>query len=216
LIDRRFAELGATRLTDRIDADTQVDAPFMAFREQLWPALQAVAPGLAAAPTVDAGEASQDEDDQPQRWTRDHPFAAELLGKAVLNGPQSDKEVRHIVLSLKDSGLTYEPGDALGVWPRQSPELVEAILSATGMAADAPVTVDGAELTLGEALATRRELTILTPPTVIKLADASEDAQLCALTRHDQGAALQQFLRGRILAICCSLIRVWCAIRKRW
>lgn len=197
LIDRRFAELGATRLTDRIDADTQVDAPFMAFREQLWPALQAVAPGLAAAPTVDAGEASQDEDDQPQRWTRDHPFAAELLGKAVLNGPQSDKEVRHIVLSLKDSGLTYEPGDALGVWPRQSPELVEAILSATGMAADAPVTVDGAELTLGEALATRRELTILTPPTVIKLADASEDAQLCALTRHDQGAALQQFLRGK-------------------
>jgi sulfite reductase (NADPH) flavoprotein alpha-component len=194
-IDDRFAELGATRLAIRVDADTSVDAPFKVFREQLWPILQARAPASALEPAeAPLGPLEQDED---ERWSRDHPFAAELLSKGVLNGPESDKEVRHIVLSLKDSGLTYEPGDALGVWARQAPELVEAVLSASGLSADARVALDGHELALSEALATRRELTVLTPPTVIKFADLSKDARLCALTQPDQGAALQEFLDGK-------------------
>ncbi|HEX4596300.1 MAG TPA: hypothetical protein VH278_00805 [Burkholderiaceae bacterium] len=197
--------MGATRLADRVDADTQVDAPFKAFREQLWPVLQsaqqAAAPSRPGAPAGEAAQGSQDEaesEGDPQgRWTRDHPFAAELLSKAVLNGARSDKEVRHVVLSLKDSDLAYQPGDALGVWPRQTPELVQAVLSATGISADARVMVDGQEFALSEALAIRRELSVLTAPTLIKFADMSEDARLCALTQPDQGAALQEFLYGK-------------------
>ena len=39
-----------------------------------------------------------------------------------------DKDVRHLELSLEGSGLHYEPGDALGVWPRNPPALVDAVL----------------------------------------------------------------------------------------
>jgi len=208
LVDRRFTELGATRLAECIEADADVGGPFTAFRERLWPTLGALVPEAGAPMSaIPAGESTREppereppephEDEDGERWTRDRPFAAELLSKAVLNRPESDKEVRHVVLSLKDSGLTYEPGDALGVWPRQSPDLVEAVLSATGISADASVTIGGEELSLSEALATRRELTVLTTPTVIKFADISEDSHLCALTQPDQSAALYQFVEGK-------------------
>lgn len=201
LIDERFAALGAVRLTERIDADTEVDGPFKTFRERLWPALQAQVPaGSAAASEPGPTELPIELEEVEQRWGRDRPFAAELLGKAVLNGAPSDKEVRHIVLSLKDSNITYEPGDALGVWPRQLPDLVDAILSSTGFSADAPVTVNGEALALGEALATRRELTVLTPPTVIKFAHLTQDGQLQAVVLPDQGPALRQYLEGKDVA----------------
>jgi len=171
MIDERFAALGASRLADRVDADGDLAAAFQRFREQLWPALKSELPaGGAIAPEPAAAEPADRYEEAETRWSRERPFAAELLGKPVLNGAQSDKEVRHVVLSLKDSTLTYEPGDALGVWPRQSPDLVQAVLSATGAPASAPVTVDGEPFDLGEALSTKRELTVLTSPTVIKFA----------------------------------------------
>ena len=198
LIDERFAALGAVRFADRVESDVDVDSPFKAFRERLWPALQTEAPaGLATAPQAAAiDEPDEPEEAEPQ-WNRGRPFAAELLAKPVLNGAQSDKEVRHIVLSLRHSNLTYEPGDALGVWPRQWPDLVEAVLASTATSASAQVIVDGERLELGEALSTKRELTVLTSPTVIKFATLAEDHPLQALTESGQSAALQSFLQGK-------------------
>ena len=198
MIDERFAALGASRLADRVDADGDLAAAFQRFREQLWPALKSELPaGGAIAPEPAAAEPADRYEEAETRWSRERPFAAELLGKPVLNGAQSDKEVRHVVLSLKDSTLTYEPGDALGVWPRQSPDLVQAVLSATGAPASAPVTVDGEPFDLGEALSTKRELTVLTSPTVIKFAALSEDRGLQDLVQPERSAALRQFLQGK-------------------
>jgi sulfite reductase (NADPH) flavoprotein alpha-component len=197
-IDERFAALGAVRLSERIDADGDVETAFKTFRDRLWPVLQAqVPPGLAAARGLGPIEAPIEPEPDGERFSREHPFMAELLGKELLNGADSDKEVRHIVLSLKDSNITYEPGDALGVWPLQSPHLVAAILEATGIPADAPVTLGGEDLALSEALATRRELTVLTPPTLIKFASLTGDGRLQALVAPDRGAELQQFLQGK-------------------
>jgi len=53
---------------------------------------------------------------------------------------------------------------------RQSPDIVEAVLASTATSASAPVIVDGERLGLGEALSMKRELTVLTSPTVIKFA----------------------------------------------
>jgi sulfite reductase (NADPH) flavoprotein alpha-component len=202
MIDERFAALGALRLTDRIEADVDVEGPYAAFRERLWPLLPVLArvpssPAVAAA--FDAGSADEDEQ-SGEGFSRNHPFAARLLDRGLLNGPGSDKEVRHVVLSLKDSGLTYEPGDALGVWPRQAPELVAAVLADARVDADTRVRVDGEELSLGEALATKRELTILTAATVIKFARLAGDATLQSLIQPERGAELQRFLYGKDVA----------------
>lgn len=197
MLDDRLAALGATRLASRVEADGDVTKPFAAFREQLWPCLDALKPvaGVAApaAPVVEP-----DVNDEPdERWTRNAPLAAKLVSKAVLNGDASDKEVRHVVLSLAGSGLRYEPGDALGVWPRQSVALVDAVLAATGFSASAAVVVDDQTLSLAEALAARREIARLAVPTLIRLAKLAEDATLSQMLAPGNDEALQRYIYGR-------------------
>src|SRR5436309_1565368 len=56
---------------------------------------------------------------------RSHPFPARLIACQPLNRPGSEKDTRHVRISLDGSGLTYKPGDALGVYPENCPELVD-------------------------------------------------------------------------------------------
>ena len=64
-------------------------------------------------------------------WSAKNPFMTTISQNFILNGENSRKETRHIVFDLKDSGLEYKAGDALGVVPTCPPELVEQILSST-------------------------------------------------------------------------------------
>ena len=194
-LDERFAALGATRLAGRIEADSDTAAPFRAFREKLWPILQAQP--HSSTTRSDTSTESQQPDEAEERWTRDRPYSAELLGKVVLNGVESGKEVRHVVLSLQESDLTYEPGDALGVWPRQSEGLVDAVLALTGLHHTIPVEIDEESHELGIALATRRELARLTASTFIKFAALAGDADLHALVQPEQSSALERHLYGK-------------------
>ena len=199
-IDERFAALGAIRLADRIDADGNVDEPFKSFRDTLWRTLPAESPASSAANSaadaLDASDEGASETNEP-RWTRNRPFASPLLGLKLLTGTGSDKETRHVVLSLKQADLYYEPGDALGVWPQQAPELVDAVLALSGAAADSPVTIDGETMGLRDALTVKRELTTLTATTVIKYSAFTSDSGLQSLVQREQSAALNQFLYGR-------------------
>ncbi len=67
--------------------------------------------------------------------------------------------MRHLEISLADSGLTYQPGDALGVYFSNDPAIVQAILQATGIAPDTAVTLDGSSLDIQTALTEKLELT---------------------------------------------------------
>ena len=72
-------------------------------------------------------------------YSRKNPFLAELVGHDRLTGQGSSKDTRHFVLSLAGSGLAYTPGDSLGVFGRNSPELVEAVLNLVGFNGGAAV-----------------------------------------------------------------------------
>ena len=215
-LDERLEALGASRLAARVEADTDVAEPFARFRAALWPVVPA--PGgpnpstvsTAATPAGDTALGADPEDDADTGWNRERPFPALLRSKHVLSGAGSAKEVRHVVLSLAGSGLDYAPGDALGVRPRQSPRLVEALLVLTGLSADSPVLVDDQVLALAEVLATRREIARLRASTVIKLARLSEDAALLALCEPECSADLDAFLHGKdvvdLLQRCPGLV----------
>jgi sulfite reductase (NADPH) flavoprotein alpha-component len=199
-IDERFAALGAIRLADRIDADGDVDEPFKSFRDTLWRTLPAEgAVGSAANSVASAADASDDSapEESAQRWSRKRPFAAQLLGQQLLTATGSDKETRHVVLSLKGADLRYEPGDALGVWPQQAPDLVDAVLALSGASADAPVMIDAEQMGLRDALSLKRDLTTLMAATVIKYTALAADSGLQSLVQRDQSAALNKFLYGK-------------------
>jgi sulfite reductase (NADPH) flavoprotein alpha-component len=75
----------------------------------------------------------------PAPYSRKNPFQAELTRHDRLTQPGSLKDTRHFVLSLEGSGLSYTPGDSLGVFGRNSPEVVDDLIAGLGFDPDTVV-----------------------------------------------------------------------------
>jgi sulfite reductase (NADPH) flavoprotein alpha-component len=152
---------------------------------------------VAAAPPA---AHSMDQPISEPGYDRKRPFPATVLAVEPLCRPGSDKDVRHVALDLQGSGLTYEVGDALGVFPENCPELVHALLEALGAGGDAPVMMpDGQSLPAWEALLRERLITRGSRKLLALLAqyaaDADEARSLQALVDGDP----DDFLEGRDL-----------------
>ncbi|HKU80078.1 MAG TPA: assimilatory sulfite reductase (NADPH) flavoprotein subunit, partial [Rhodanobacteraceae bacterium] len=107
------------------------------------------------------------------------------------------KDVRHVEIDLSDSGLDYEPGDALGVVPRNPEPLVAAVLDALHLDGDAAITHADATHPLREWLGSKRELTRPSRPFVAALAERSGDAGLQSLLQPENAEALRAVLTDR-------------------
>lgn len=124
----------------------------------------------------------------------DVPVAVPVLEKVQLNGRGSDKETWHLEISTDGTGLQYQPGDALEVYARNSPALVDAIIAQLGLSSDELVTVDGHKVSLHEALTHYYEITIVTPQVLKKYATLLGDNQINIL--FDDADLLDQYLKG--------------------
>lgn len=194
-IDRRLAELGAQRLADRVDCDVDYEDAAAAWIAAIVGELAASEPAPGAAVPV-AAPGPNGAGSARAAFDKKHPFQAAVLDNIVLTGRGSTKETRHIELSLADSGLTYQPGDALGVVPRNDPALVAALLERLALSADAPVTVKQQTTSLDEALGATFEITAATPRFLDHWAEITGAAELQALRAVDQAKARTAFLRS--------------------
>lgn len=136
-IDARLEALGATRVADRQDLDLDFQKAAAAWTDKT---LEAFAPPAdAAADTVVhvdfKGAPSADEDDEP-RYTAENPLEAEISELVNLNGTGSTRETWHAEFAFDDPGFVYKPGDAIGLYPENDPDLAEDILKAVGLAGD--------------------------------------------------------------------------------
>ena len=132
-------------------------------------------------------------------YSRKNPFPATLSVNRKLTGEGSNKETRHFEISLGGSGLNYEVGDSLGVFPRNNPALVELVLSELGFTGDEPVTTaDGAPALLREALL--RSYILTEPSKQLLQAISERDSSggfLADLLLPEEKASLEKFLWGR-------------------
>ena len=90
-------------------------------------------------------------------YDKNNPFPARLIDRRRLSSPASQKDTQHFSVSLAGSGLTYQCGDSLGVFPTNNPAAVAALLQAAGFTGDEAVTLpkDPAPIALREAWAKR-------------------------------------------------------------
>ncbi|WP_233839878.1 assimilatory sulfite reductase (NADPH) flavoprotein subunit [Dyella sp. 2HG41-7] len=195
-LDERFAALGAQRLFPAGEADVDLETvahPWLEHAlQQAREQLKASAP-LAKVTTLRTARTAP-------AWHREQPFQAPVLLNQRITGRTSDRDVRHLELSLEGSGLRYAPGDALGVWPTQSPVLVDAVLNALQLDGEATVRVAEEEHALRTWLSQHRELTLLTRPFFAAHAERSGDASLQALLSPDSREALSDlFSRWQVL-----------------
>lgn len=194
-LDRRLEELGAQRLLARVDCDVDYDEPAARWSQVMVERLAAgagtkpariVSPGpIFAVPVHD----------------KSNPFLATVLENIPIVGRHSSKETRHVELDLSGSGLSYQPGDALGFVPRNDPRVVEQLLDVTGLAADAEVIFKGEALTLAEALESRVEITLGTPRFIEQWANLTGSADLEVLTSVSPAERVRFLERHQIIDI---------------
>lgn len=157
--DNKLAELGGERLLDRVDSDVEYQAAAAEWRARVVDVLKARAPAAAPSQLVTSGAVNEI---HTSPYTKEAPLTATLAVNQKITGRDSEKDVRHIEIDLGDSGLRYQPGDALGIWYQNDPALIKELVELLWLKGDEPVTVDGKTLPLAEALEWHFELTVNT------------------------------------------------------
>lgn len=191
-LDARLAELGAKRAFQLGEADLEIDAVAEPWTQKaLAHARDALEPQAHATNVTLLHPRAE-----TQAWSAARPFEAGVLANQRITADGSGKDVRHLELDLAGSGLDYEPGDALGVVPRNPGPLVDAVLEALHLDGDAAITQGNVAHTLREWLTSKRELTRLGRPFVATLAERSGDAALKALLQAESGEPLRGLLEA--------------------
>lgn len=193
-LDARLEALGAERIHARVDCD--VDYETVA-DEWIGKALEAFARHTDAAPDDKIVAFGPRNTPQQPVYDKNHPFDAEILDDVVLNDRDSDKETHHIELSLADSGITFEPGDALCVVPQNRPEAAGELIEALGLQPGARVTTGRGETSLEAALLHELEITTVTPPFIEAYAELADAGALKKLVHDENRKPLMAYIGER-------------------
>ncbi|MGV3003336.1 assimilatory sulfite reductase (NADPH) flavoprotein subunit [Vibrio sp. E150_018] len=173
--DNYLSKLGATAFLDRLDCDVDYEAPASEWRKQ---ALEKVKETLSASDAqvvqLPVGQSAHVE----SPWNKQTPYTASLLTSQKITGRDSGKDVRHIEIDLEGSGITYQPGDALGVWYENHSDLVAAILEQVGLSGIESIELDGESISIHSALVNKFEITASNPQLVSQYAEISGSKKL--------------------------------------
>lgn len=174
--DAFFSKLGAHSLFPRLDCDVDYDDEASHWCDEVLELIKVqfleVNETVEASPSLNISAMEQDV------YDKKHPFQATLLTNQKITGCYSTKDIRHLELTLDDSNLQYQPGDALGVYFCNCPQLVDEILNKVNLSADETIEFDGKVLTLRQALIEHYEITVTNPKQVIAIAELSGNQTL--------------------------------------
>ncbi|HAD11967.1 MAG TPA: sulfite reductase [NADPH] flavoprotein alpha-component, partial [Saprospirales bacterium] len=199
--DARLEALGARRLSARVDCDVDFEAPVEAWIQQLLkdlPVPASAASKSVALQYVDTAKSNGHFQEKQSQYDRKSPFQAALLAKTPLNGRGSKKETWHLEFSLEGSNLSYQPGDALGIYPQNPPALVKEVLYAAMLNGHKLVTYNGREMPFRQVLLKEVELSVLTKEMLENYAAWTNNARIKAILADP--TALKTFLYGRNVA----------------
>ncbi|MEO7432217.1 MAG: assimilatory sulfite reductase (NADPH) flavoprotein subunit [Dokdonella sp.] len=207
-LDARLVELGAQRMVAAGEADVDVETiaePWIdAALAQARDALTTALPRANVTPLHPHAA--------PAEWSRENPFAAELLVNQRITARDSSRAVHHFELSLEGSGLTYEPGDALGVWPTNASALVDSVIQALRLDGDEPVACAGETHSVRTWLGSRRELTKLSRPFIAAHAARSRADDLNRLLAPDRSTDLAGLLAShQVIDLLHAFPAAWTA-----
>ena len=132
------------------------------------------------------------------KYTRNNPFISTVLVNELLTGEGSEKETRHVELSL-DEGMVYTPGDAVGILPTNRDAAVEEVLKALGFTGTERVLDHyKVEISLEEAVRTRLAIGKLARGSVNQFAKLDpENEKLKLMTGPEHKARAEEYCWGR-------------------
>lgn len=188
-IGESLKKKGANELVPVVTCDVDYEDDADKWIESVLGALSNLQPKVEAQP-VAAGAPKA----ETAVYSKKNPFKATVLDKARITGRESDKEVFHFEFSLEGSGITYEPGDALGVIAQNPAQLVDDIISTLGIIDSEVVETRIGKLPFNEALLHHYEITLLTRDVIQKYASTTGNKDVQAVLDNEE--LLDKYLFG--------------------
>ena len=187
--DQRLEAFGAKRMFKRIDCDVDYDEQFAEWKQGVMTAMG----GSGRVPEIEEVVAEEP-------FGKKNPFPSPLLNSYDLNKEGSARETYHMELSLKDSGLEYQVGDALGVLSHNPAQVVDEILPLLPFnVKDVVPLPSGAEVSLREALITSYDIRSLNKRLLKAWSERSGSPFLRALVEGGSREEIEEFCWGREL-----------------
>ena len=173
LIDTRFEQLGATRIQDRVDCDVDYEE-----LSETWTS------SLIAKwkPEVQVIKEKSNDQSNLKEYNRKNPYSAKLLSNRMLSGVNSNKEIMHYEIDLGDSGLKYEVGDSLSIFPTNKEDLVNKIIDRLGVEFD--FVPEGYENDIKMLLTEKFEILTPTKRLIEYIAKNTNDKKLKSIIDH--------------------------------
>ncbi|KAJ2388701.1 hypothetical protein GGI23_005998, partial [Coemansia sp. RSA 2559] len=166
LIDNRMQALGAMRIGERGegDDDADIEEDFARWKDATLPLIRQFMGSTTPLESGDEAATPQPtwmviELDTKVVWDKGefseetvhafdarHPYAAPVTAAVALT-PTADRHLLHVEVDLAGSGMRYEAGDHIGVYPTNADEEVDLLLSALGLLekADTPISVSATD-----------------------------------------------------------------------
>ena len=192
--DKRLQDLGAVRMADRVDCDVDHDSEVAAWFETIIHQVKddlSVISARSLAPSLDVDTSVK----AISQYTKKAPYTATLLESLKITGRDSVKDIRHIEISLEDSGIQYRPGDSLGVWFKNDVSLVDELITMLDVESDVSVNWSGDAFSLNDVLVNKAELTQSYPTFASKYAEYADNVELNALL--EDKSVLREYLSQR-------------------
>jgi sulfite reductase (NADPH) flavoprotein alpha-component len=192
-IDKRLEELGAERIQERVDCDVDFEPKAAEWINGILAKLPSK--GEESKPAKVNGEARHNGHSAAPVYNKNNPFRAKLLERIKLNGKGSDKETFHYELSIEGSGLTYEPGDSVGVFGINSQRVVLELINALSLNPDELVEVGNEKNILEYFLTRNYEISTITRDVIEKYNKYAQSPKLTELLAEPDN--LKEYLYGR-------------------
>ena len=173
---QRLTELGAQEIVPLTECDVDYETTAESWAQTLAVELEKTVTKTAQIVSLNSGSTST----EINRYSKDNPFSAEVIVSQKLTGRDSDRDVRHVEIDLAGSGITYQVGDALGVWFTNQQQLVDEVIATLGLTHEDLV----GDSDLQQILTEEKELTQLTPNVVSAWAELAQDKPLNQLIEN--------------------------------
>ena len=185
LIDTRFEQLGATRIQERVDCDVDYEESSEKWTSSLiakW------------KPEVEVIKEKSNDQSNLKEYNRKNPYSAKLLSNRMLSGVNSNKEIMHYEIDLGDSGLKYEVGDSLSIFPTNKEDLVNKIIDRLGVEFD--FVPEGYENDIKMLLTEKFEILTPTKRLIEYIAKNTNDKKLKSIIDHNNNKELENYKWG--------------------